>query len=327
MKNRQKVLIALFSALVLLTAVTLTGCFGDEEGGEEEETSLDKDNDGMLDEWEITYGLDPNDPNDAHQDPDGDDLDNLEEHGTRTDPNDPDTDDDGAEDGEDVDPLVDSVVVFQFINYTMEDAGDFGSEVDVYFKIRLNDVDFESDIIYYDMDAGNISIDYMIFYDLPDTQSTVDITFSWYDSDLFFDDKLDCSEYGDSCDLNYSLITHSWWGDNLNGTTSGEFDGSYETDEDDVTIVYRIFDSIGHADEIAAILEDAGSENPMEDFNYLVRYVGHCILEEIVDWCLENPQFFVRHGGWGAVVGAGLFILGIAIYLHEEINLGNEDSP
>ena len=32
MKNRQKILIALFSALVLLTAVTLTGCFGDEEG-------------------------------------------------------------------------------------------------------------------------------------------------------------------------------------------------------------------------------------------------------------------------------------------------------
>jgi len=55
--------------------------------------------------------------------------------------------------------------------------------------------------------------------------------------------------------------------------------------------------------------------------------VGHCILEEIVDWCLDNPQFFVRHGGWGAVVGAGLFILGIAIYLHEEINLGNEDGP
>ena len=52
MKNRQKILIALFSALVLLMAVTLTGCFGDEEEEKEEETSLDKDNDGMLDEWE-----------------------------------------------------------------------------------------------------------------------------------------------------------------------------------------------------------------------------------------------------------------------------------
>ena len=35
MRNRQKILIALFSALVLLIAVTLTGCFGDEEEGEE----------------------------------------------------------------------------------------------------------------------------------------------------------------------------------------------------------------------------------------------------------------------------------------------------
>ena len=52
MKNRGKILIALFSALVLLIAVTLTGCFGDEEEGEEE-ISTDKDGDGMLDEWEI----------------------------------------------------------------------------------------------------------------------------------------------------------------------------------------------------------------------------------------------------------------------------------
>jgi hypothetical protein len=32
MNGRKKILIALFSVLVLLTAVTLTGCFGDEEG-------------------------------------------------------------------------------------------------------------------------------------------------------------------------------------------------------------------------------------------------------------------------------------------------------
>ena len=32
MNGRKKILIALFSALVLLVAVTLTGCFGDEEG-------------------------------------------------------------------------------------------------------------------------------------------------------------------------------------------------------------------------------------------------------------------------------------------------------
>ena len=36
MKRRERILIALFSALVLLVAVTFAGCFGDEEGDEEE---------------------------------------------------------------------------------------------------------------------------------------------------------------------------------------------------------------------------------------------------------------------------------------------------
>jgi predicted small secreted protein len=35
MNSRKKILIALFSALVLLVAVTLAGCFGDEGGDEE----------------------------------------------------------------------------------------------------------------------------------------------------------------------------------------------------------------------------------------------------------------------------------------------------
>jgi hypothetical protein len=34
MDSRKKILIALFSALVLLVAVTLTGCFGDDDGEE-----------------------------------------------------------------------------------------------------------------------------------------------------------------------------------------------------------------------------------------------------------------------------------------------------
>jgi predicted small secreted protein len=34
MNGRKKILIALFSALVLLVAVTLAGCFGDEGEGE-----------------------------------------------------------------------------------------------------------------------------------------------------------------------------------------------------------------------------------------------------------------------------------------------------
>jgi hypothetical protein len=40
----------------------------------------DDDNDGMPDEWEIQYNLDPLDPDDARQDPDNDGLDNLGEY-------------------------------------------------------------------------------------------------------------------------------------------------------------------------------------------------------------------------------------------------------
>ena len=327
MKKLHKTIVALFCVCVLLLAVSLAGCLGGEDEEEEEEISLDSDNDGMPDEWEILYGLDPNDPADALLDPDVDGLNNLEEHGTRTDPNDPDTDDDTTNDGDDVDPLIDSVVVVQFTHYKMEDPGDIGTEVDVYFKIRLNDVELTSDIIYYDTDEGEIPVDFTSFFDIPDDTKVVDIVFSFFDSDLFFDDKLDCSEYGNTCDLKYSIENHSWWGDTNNGTTSGEYDGSVGTDEDDITIKFTIFDSIGNADEIAEILEASGSEAGMEDFNELVRYYGHVILDEVIQWCLDNPEKFLYRGGWSTVVGIGLIILGVAIYLYEDAHLQNEDDP
>lgn len=46
----------------------------------------DTDGDGMTDEWEKKYGLDPNDPADAAQDKDGDEFTNLEEFLAKTDP-------------------------------------------------------------------------------------------------------------------------------------------------------------------------------------------------------------------------------------------------
>lgn len=59
----------------------------------------DSDDDGLSDQWEITYGLNPYDPSDAAVDPDGDGLSNLEEcrHGTA--PSSWDTDGDGMSDG------------------------------------------------------------------------------------------------------------------------------------------------------------------------------------------------------------------------------------
>ncbi|EKD26052.1 MAG: putative calcium-binding protein [uncultured bacterium] len=49
--------------------------------------SLDSDNDGMPDYWEIKYKLDAKDPDDAHLDTDQDGRDNLQEFRDGTDPN------------------------------------------------------------------------------------------------------------------------------------------------------------------------------------------------------------------------------------------------
>lgn len=78
-------------------------------GAVEIDPTLDSDDDGMPDWWEILHGLDPFDPSDAHEDLDGDGLTNLEEYLLGTDPNNSDTDGDGVPDGEEValglDPL------------------------------------------------------------------------------------------------------------------------------------------------------------------------------------------------------------------------------
>jgi len=75
----------------------------------------DMDGDGMLDSWEMEFGLDPSDPEDTELDYDEDGLTNLQEFEYFMDkevylnPRDPDTDRDGFKDGEEVemgfDPL------------------------------------------------------------------------------------------------------------------------------------------------------------------------------------------------------------------------------
>ena len=63
---------------------------------------FDLDGDGMPNDWETTYGLNPNDPNDAGLDGDLDGLTNLEEFQGGTIPTDDDTDDDDLNDGDEV---------------------------------------------------------------------------------------------------------------------------------------------------------------------------------------------------------------------------------
>lgn len=65
----------------------------------------DDDNDGMPDEYEITYGLNPFDGADAGDDADNDGLTNSQEYDAGTNPRNSDSDGDGRRDGDDVDPL------------------------------------------------------------------------------------------------------------------------------------------------------------------------------------------------------------------------------
>lgn len=61
---------------------------------------LDQDEDGLYDNWEVYYGLDPTDPSDASTDTDGDLLSAEEEFLVGTNPTNPDTSGDGLTDGE-----------------------------------------------------------------------------------------------------------------------------------------------------------------------------------------------------------------------------------
>ncbi len=52
----------------------------------DEEKIIDKDGDGMPDQWEVDNGLNPNDPSDALLDKDGDGFTNIQEYQMETDP-------------------------------------------------------------------------------------------------------------------------------------------------------------------------------------------------------------------------------------------------
>ncbi len=66
------------------------------------ELSGDADGDGLLDDYELANGLNPNNPVDASEDTDGDGLTNLEEFNLGTDLNSSDTDGDGIDDAEEL---------------------------------------------------------------------------------------------------------------------------------------------------------------------------------------------------------------------------------
>lgn len=110
----------------------------------EDDLIYDSDKDGMTDEWEESYNLDPYDPADAYFDDDLDGLINLHEYERDTNPLDADTDDGGIQDGDEVwlqstDPLAAS-----------DDIGDGLLESGVY-AVGAN---IERDIVYETIVAG-----------------------------------------------------------------------------------------------------------------------------------------------------------------------------
>jgi beta propeller repeat protein len=120
----------------------------------------DSDGDGMLDEWELLYGLDPNNnagDEGANGDPDGDGLSNIKENEYGTNPLDPDSDNDGLRDG--------SEIYLYFLSPNDPDNDDDGLSDSVetqnrffYTEVSINETFFDIDGVFnvdtYDWSEG-----------------------------------------------------------------------------------------------------------------------------------------------------------------------------
>ncbi len=85
---------------------------------EEVKVEVDTDGDGLFDEWEKKYGLNPNDPADADADLDGDGFTNTEERDALTDPSDPSSHPDYRDSLQLVPPLKQMTLPFYFERVT-----------------------------------------------------------------------------------------------------------------------------------------------------------------------------------------------------------------
>ena len=90
---------------------------------EEVKVVLDGDKDGLPDEYEKKYGLDPKNPADVNEDKDGDGFTNMEEFVAKTDPSDPDSHPDYLDFLEIVPPLKHTLLPFVFDRTTKTPTG------------------------------------------------------------------------------------------------------------------------------------------------------------------------------------------------------------
>jgi len=173
-----------------------------------------------------------------------------------------DTDNDGVADDVDVDPLVDLSVIVYVKKVSQIDPVDIGSDGDFFAKIWIGWRDSEGQPHMYvegwsSVFASNtrtVSTNWCLGYDVPDDRKEVWVCISLYDDDGGSpggckddgDDTMDISGDGSSVDVYYSLKTGTWTGEdhtgdsNGPGHSSGEEDGSTDTDEDDCEIWFDI---------------------------------------------------------------------------------------
>jgi len=137
---------------------------------------------------------------------------------------DTDTDGDGVPDSVDIDPLVDLEVTVTVKEIRGFDKFDIINDPDFYVKVFVNDQEFKSKTWY---NQKYVKEEWSITADVPDDEENVSIKIQLWDDDPVLDKLCDISDNDDFypgtyvADLNYSLKTGHWRGDDYIGDPSG----------------------------------------------------------------------------------------------------------
>ena len=204
-----------------------------------------------MNDGEEVHTYDTN-PNDSDSDDDGLN-DGVEIFTWNSDPNDEDTDNDTFLDGNDVNPNIDVIITVRYTYYKVYDEVDFWSSADVYFRTKVDGGNPVYSPIIYDDNEEVVSYQYSFNVDDDESEHTVNIAV--YDDDgadgVDSDDEiLDISgsnAYA-NCVFRYDIPSDSWYGvygedPEMDGITSGNDDGSTDSDENDTKIYYSISDN------------------------------------------------------------------------------------